>query len=385
MQSGHSKTASRAWLRGERRAGSRAAWPVVVLGLLGHGDGGRPGVVRRDAARRRPGRPCRDTVALLAGFAVLALLRAALSIAAERAAFNAGAAARRRLRTDALSRLLQAGPALLRAQHTGELAAIVVDRIEALDGLSRPLAAGRRAGDRRPAAGGARRAAGRSVGRRLCWFCAACWCRSRWRCRYRRRGRVAQPVPGAGAAAGALPRSRARHRHHRAVRPGGGRGALARRGRGRTAAAHHARAARGVPVLGRARSGGGAGVGRAGAALRRGSCWPAAWRIPATALFVLLLVPEFFAPLRGFAAAYQDRLHATGAAEALVDLPPLPRAAAAARGPHRRRARRHRRVRGRAPDLGSRARAGAGRPVVPRAGRRDPGAGRARRAPANRP
>ena len=42
------------------------------------------------------------------------------------------------------------------------------------------------------------------------------------------------------------------------------------------------------------------------------------------ALFVLLLVPEFFAPLRVFAAAYQDRLHATGAAESLIDLPPLP-------------------------------------------------------------
>jgi ATP-binding cassette, subfamily C, bacterial CydD len=43
-----------------------------------------------------------------------------------------------------------------------------------------------------------------------------------------------------------------------------------------------------------------------------------------TALFVLLLVPEFFAPLRGFAAAYQDRIHATGAAESLVGLPPAP-------------------------------------------------------------
>ncbi len=43
-----------------------------------------------------------------------------------------------------------------------------------------------------------------------------------------------------------------------------------------------------------------------------------------TALMVLLLTPEFFAPLRTFAAAYQDRLHATGAAEALIDLPPLP-------------------------------------------------------------
>ena len=44
------------------------------------------------------------------------------------------------------------------------------------------------------------------------------------------------------------------------------------------------------------------------------------------ALFVLLLVPEFFAPLRGFAMAYKDRLHATGAAEALVSLPPMPEA-----------------------------------------------------------
>jgi ATP-binding cassette subfamily C protein CydD len=43
-----------------------------------------------------------------------------------------------------------------------------------------------------------------------------------------------------------------------------------------------------------------------------------------TGLFVLLLVPEFFAPLRAFSAAYQDRLHATGAAEALVGVPPMP-------------------------------------------------------------
>jgi ATP-binding cassette subfamily C protein CydD len=42
------------------------------------------------------------------------------------------------------------------------------------------------------------------------------------------------------------------------------------------------------------------------------------------ALAVLLLTPEFFAPLRTFSAAYQDRLHATGAAESLIDLPPLP-------------------------------------------------------------
>jgi ATP-binding cassette subfamily C protein CydD len=58
---------------------------------------------------------------------------------------------------------------------------------------------------------------------------------------------------------------------------------------------------------------------RYGVALQAG-----ALQDPVRAVFVLLLVPEFFAPLRAFAAAYQDRLHATGAAEALIDLPPLP-------------------------------------------------------------
>ncbi len=45
---------------------------------------------------------------------------------------------------------------------------------------------------------------------------------------------------------------------------------------------------------------------------------------PGHALFVLLLVPEFFAPLRLFSAAYQDRLNAAGAAGALADLPSAP-------------------------------------------------------------
>jgi len=64
-----------------------------------------------------------------------------------------------------------------------------------------------------------------------------------------------------------------------------------------------------------------------GVALRAGSLTR-----PDLALFALLLVPEFFAPLRAFAAAYQDRLHATGAADALIDLPPAP--APAPTAPH---------------------------------------------------
>ena len=50
-----------------------------------------------------------------------------------------------------------------------------------------------------------------------------------------------------------------------------------------------------------------------------------------TALFVLLLVPEFFAPLRGFSAVYADRMGAEAVAEDICALP------AAARRPCRRR------------------------------------------------
>src|ERR1700693_2734942 len=121
MQAGQIRTTSRAWLRGERRAGSRAARPVVALGALGIASAvGQAWCAAMLLAGALIG-PARNTLPLLAGFALLALLLAALSVASDRAAFNAGATARRRLRTDTLSRLLQSGPARLRSQHSGDL------------------------------------------------------------------------------------------------------------------------------------------------------------------------------------------------------------------------------------------------------------------------
>jgi ATP-binding cassette subfamily C protein CydD len=49
-----------------------------------------------------------------------------------------------------------------------------------------------------------------------------------------------------------------------------------------------------------------------------------------TALFVLLLVPEFFAPLRGFSAVYADRLAVEAVAEEFAALPAPPSAVPAA-------------------------------------------------------
>jgi ATP-binding cassette subfamily C protein CydD len=45
---------------------------------------------------------------------------------------------------------------------------------------------------------------------------------------------------------------------------------------------------------------------------------------PTSTLFVLLVVPEFFAPLRNFSAAYQDRFQAQDAARELEALPSMP-------------------------------------------------------------
>ena len=129
------RAAARAWLRGEQRAGSRAARPVLLLSLFGTilaiGQAFCVAFLLAGAVSGRGG----QAAWLLGGFAVLAVLRAGLTYASETAAFNAGAAARRRLRSDALTRLLHAGPAMLRQRHSGDLAAIVVDRVEALDGL----------------------------------------------------------------------------------------------------------------------------------------------------------------------------------------------------------------------------------------------------------
>jgi len=47
------------------------------------------------------------------------------------------------------------------------------------------------------------------------------------------------------------------------------------------------------------------------------------------ALFVILLVPEFFAPLRNFAAVYQDRMSAEAVADDIASLPEPPAPAAA--------------------------------------------------------
>jgi len=262
-------------------------------------------------------------IPFLAGFGILALVRAGCVFAAERSAFSAGAASRRRLRSDALNRLLAAGPALLRQRHSADLTAVVVDRVEAVDGLySRWIPAATLAVIGPVpvliAAFWADWFAG--VVLLLCGLLVP----------------VVMAAAGIGAAASArrqfLAMTRLQARFLDRVR---GIATIVLYGRAEDEAKALAAAAqelgrRTMRVL-RVAFLSSAGLDIAAAlalvvlAVRYGAALVASHVTgPATALFILLLVPEFFAPLRSFAAAYQDRLHATGAAEALVDLPPLP-------------------------------------------------------------
>jgi ATP-binding cassette subfamily C protein CydD len=335
MESKQAKAAARAWLHSEQRAGSRAARPVLGLSLLGTvlaiGQAWCVAFLLADALAGHKagaglgagGAAMGGTTPLLLGFAAAALLRAGLAYATEAAAFNAGAASRRRLRTDALTRLLHAGPALLRTRHSGDLAAVVVDRVEALDGLYArwiPAASFAIAGPvlvllaalwADPFAGLVLALAGLLVpaGMAVAGIGAAAASRHQFLALARLQARFLDRVRGiativllgraeAEAQALAAAADELRARTMRVLRVAF-----------LSSATLDLAAAAALVVL----------AIRYGLALLAGRLGQ-----PGLALFVLLLVPEFFAPLRTFAAAYQDRLHATGAAEALIDLPPAP-------------------------------------------------------------
>jgi len=312
---------ARAWLREQGRIGRKATRPVLVLGLTGTAlaigqaycaAGALVGAFRGDARW-----------SLLLGFALLALGRAGLSLLADRAAFAAGAASRRRLRSDALGRVLQAGPAHLRGRHSAELTAIVVDRIEALDGL---FARWMPAAVLAIAAPALVACAALVADPFAALVLVACGLLVP----------VAMALAGLGAAAAsrrqftALARLQTRFldrirgiativMHGREADEAGALAVAADDLRRRTmrvlrvaflsSVALDLAAAAALVVL----------AIRYGLALRAGTL-----ANPGVALFALLLVPEFFAPLRAFSAAYQDRMHAVGAAEALLALPPLP-------------------------------------------------------------
>ncbi|AQS90734.1 thiol reductant ABC exporter subunit CydD [Gluconobacter albidus] len=128
------KTIAKAWVKAQGRASRSRTSVVVCLGLLST----LLGLLQAWAlARTLASVLTHDTDSTgpaLAVFLLACLLRVILSTVQEMTAVSAGIQGRRRLRKEVLDRILNEGPALLRRHHSAAIAATLVDRIEALDG-----------------------------------------------------------------------------------------------------------------------------------------------------------------------------------------------------------------------------------------------------------
>lgn len=315
------------WLAAESKLGRRAASQLVSTGivsiLLTVAQTGCAALLLADMIGASP-----DSDALLPaiGFALLALARATMGFVTEGLTFRIGAAARRRLRSDALARLLAAGPQLLRQAHTVELSAIVVDRIEQLDGFFArwlPVATLAVAG---PVLLAVIVAVFDPTAALVLAACGAVV-------------PVAMAVSGIGAGRAAARQFTAMTRlQTRFLDRMRGISTIVLAGRIEDEARALSSSARELRLrtmrvlrmafLSSASLDCAAAVALVVLALRVARQMAGAGLAhPAQSLFVLLLVPEFFAPLRSFSAAYQDQFQARDAAGALEALPAMPPAA----------------------------------------------------------
>ncbi|GAB6854516.1 cysteine/glutathione ABC transporter permease/ATP-binding protein CydD [Asaia astilbis] len=134
IMSGVDKKLVRAWVRQQSGPARRAALPIVAVGglntFLGIGQAWCLASVIGALLQTR-GAQVSGTIAAFVG---LSLCRAVCLYAQELLASRAGMMARERLRRSVLGSVIDIGPALLRRQHSAEIAALLVDRIEVLDG-----------------------------------------------------------------------------------------------------------------------------------------------------------------------------------------------------------------------------------------------------------
>lgn len=127
------QTPGQAWLDGARQPG--AGRGLIALGavttIVACGQAWCLAVLLATAI----GRGDAQVLPWAAGFLTLAALRAGLGVVSERGAARLGAAARRTLRSGVMARMLAAGPDALRHRPAGAVATLAVDTVEQLDGL----------------------------------------------------------------------------------------------------------------------------------------------------------------------------------------------------------------------------------------------------------
>ncbi|MBB2202399.1 thiol reductant ABC exporter subunit CydD [Gluconacetobacter tumulisoli] len=324
------KTVMKAWTRAQSRLGRRQAMPIVGLGLLSSLVAvGQAWCVAAILARVLVGPAGSGAAGLLGALAALALARGLCLTLGDIVAARAGRAARRRLRDGVLSAILRGGPALLRQQHSAELTALAVDRVEALDGffarwipasilwIAAPGLIAVLAAFIQPGSAAIMAACGLAVpvGQALFGIGAAVASRNQFLAMTRLQARFLDRVRGIATIVLAGRTEDEAHRLADAADE------LRRRTMKVLRVAFLSSAsidcAMVVALVLIALRNGGIVL-----ELHHGAASPA---LVADAtmrgLFVLLLVPEFFVPLRGLALAYQDRAHAAGAASAMAALP----------------------------------------------------------------
>ncbi|MFT8718731.1 ABC transporter ATP-binding protein/permease [Acetobacter sp.] len=138
-----SKAAIKNWTKAQARLGLKAARPSIILGIAASMVGAAQfwcianilGPALTDFVTPE-GHGGATPIPLwpLAGFVITAVLRVAIGFTNENLAATTGRRARSRLRNEVLGSIVGAGPAVLRHAHSGALAALAVDRVEALDG-----------------------------------------------------------------------------------------------------------------------------------------------------------------------------------------------------------------------------------------------------------
>ncbi len=315
---------SNPWVKAEQKLGFRAARVPILLALLPVlcGIAQAACAAALLAAVLRAGPRGGAVAAYGLGFLAAAGARAWLQMQVERQNFELGAAARRRLRGSALAALLALGPAALRGRHSAELAATAVDRVEAMDGFHARWI---------PATALA------VLGPALVALAAL---RADWRA-----GLTlvlaglfvpfAMAVAGIGAGVAAkkqfLAMTRLQVRFLDRIR---GISTIVLSGRAADEARALADAARELRLrtmrVLRMAFLSSTALDLAAAAsliiivLRFSPVLHGHGALAPTALFCVLLVPEFFAPLRGFSAVYADRMGAEAVAEEFAALPAAP-------------------------------------------------------------
>jgi ATP-binding cassette subfamily C protein CydD len=321
---------TKAWVKAEIQLGRRAATLPILFGAVQtiFGIGQAACAARLLAAVLHLA--ARDLGLLWAalGFILFAILRAGAQMQAERLGFEASAAARRRLRNGVLSTLLALGPGGLRGRHSAELAATAIDRVEAMEGLHARWIAATTLAVIAPSL----------VGLAALW---ADWPSGLVLLLAGLFTPFAMAVAGIGAGVAAkrqfLAMTRLQVRFLDRIR---GISTIVLAGRAADEARALAAAAeelrhRTMRVL-RVAFLSSTGLDLAAAAaliiivLRFAAILHGSLALAPMALFVLLLVPEFFAPLRSFAAVYADRMSAEAVAEEFCALPPAPETVPAA-------------------------------------------------------